>query len=125
MSQLAKAVDLAPFPKAAKAESEVVSRINRARLLPPAWRGTILPATDADYWLAAAFSDYEKIVAVEKSIESKAKEAATGKNKSHEPDKDAQDKLAIAQFAAVLAMARRHAATGARRAVGRGEIAVE
>jgi hypothetical protein len=29
----------------------------------PAWHGTLLPKTDADIWLATAFSDYEKIVA--------------------------------------------------------------
>ena len=36
---------------------------------PPAWRGTILPAADADVWLAAAFADYERIVALEKALE--------------------------------------------------------
>ena len=30
---------------------------------PAAWHGTILPKADADVWLAAAFADYEKIVA--------------------------------------------------------------
>jgi len=32
---------------------------------PPAWHGTVLPKGDADTWLAAAFADYEKIVAME------------------------------------------------------------
>jgi hypothetical protein len=31
----------------------------------PAWSGTLLPAGDADIWLAAAFADYERIVARE------------------------------------------------------------
>ncbi len=31
----------------------------------PAWHGTLLPKTDADVWLAAAFAEYEKIVAAE------------------------------------------------------------
>lgn len=31
----------------------------------PAWQGTILPKTDADIWLAAAFADYERFVAEE------------------------------------------------------------
>jgi Phospholipase B len=34
----------------------------------PAWRGTILPKTDADAWLASAFADYEAIVSYEKSL---------------------------------------------------------
>jgi len=36
---------------------------------PPAWHGTILPKSDADTWLAAAFADYEKIVAMEDALE--------------------------------------------------------
>jgi hypothetical protein len=31
----------------------------------PAWHGTILPKTDGDIWLAAAFAEYEKIVALD------------------------------------------------------------
>ena len=38
------------------------------RSLPAAWHGTILPRSDADIWLAAAFADYEKIVALEQAI---------------------------------------------------------
>ncbi len=34
----------------------------------PAWHGTILPKTDADTWLAAAFADYEMIVSMEKAL---------------------------------------------------------
>ena len=33
----------------------------------PSWRGTILPASDADAWLAASFAAYERIVDLEKS----------------------------------------------------------
>lgn len=32
---------------------------------PPAWHGTILAKSDADAWLASAFADYERIVALE------------------------------------------------------------
>lgn len=32
---------------------------------PPAWKGTLLPATDADIWLSTAFANYERIVALE------------------------------------------------------------
>jgi hypothetical protein len=38
----------------------------------PAWHGTILPRTDADTWLAAAFADYEPIVAFEEAHASTA-----------------------------------------------------
>src|SRR5439155_15531957 len=31
----------------------------------PAWHGTLLPRTDADSWLAAAFAEYERLVARE------------------------------------------------------------
>jgi hypothetical protein len=33
----------------------------------PAWHGTILPQGDGDIWLAAAFADYERVVAAEKA----------------------------------------------------------
>src|SRR5262249_49190020 len=35
-------------------------------ILPTVWRGTFLPKTDADIWLAAAFADYERMVARER-----------------------------------------------------------
>jgi hypothetical protein len=35
----------------------------------PAWHGTLLPETDGDIWLAAAFSRYERIRAIENAIE--------------------------------------------------------
>jgi len=34
----------------------------------PAWFGTVLPKGDGDVWLAAAFADYERYVALEKSL---------------------------------------------------------
>jgi hypothetical protein len=36
---------------------------------PAAWRGTLLPAADGDLWLAAAFADFERVVAVRKAVE--------------------------------------------------------
>lgn len=36
-----------------------------------AWHGTLLPATDADVWLAAAFPKYERIVATESALREK------------------------------------------------------
>jgi hypothetical protein len=59
--------------------------------LPPAWHGTILPESDADIWLAAAFADYEKIVALEL--------AATAQAKNGKLDRATEDRLALAAFA--------------------------
>jgi hypothetical protein len=44
------------------------------RILPAAWHGTLLPASDADIWLAAAFADYEKIVTREQALRARAKD---------------------------------------------------
>jgi hypothetical protein len=44
------------------------------RLIQPAvWHGTIRPAADRDTWLAAAFSDYEKWVALERAMRADGK----------------------------------------------------
>jgi hypothetical protein len=45
---------------------------DRSLALAPAWHGTLLPRTDADIWLAAAFADYEKIVSLEKGLRDRA-----------------------------------------------------
>jgi hypothetical protein len=42
-----------------------------AGILAPAWRGTLLPKTDADIWLAIAFADYQPIVAKEREAVAK------------------------------------------------------
>ena len=39
---------------------------------PPAWHGTLLAASPADTWLAAAFAEYEKVVSLEQSLEAEA-----------------------------------------------------
>jgi Phospholipase B len=39
----------------------------------PLWHGTLLPGSDGDTWLAAAFADYERIVAEERAIKAHAK----------------------------------------------------
>ncbi len=102
-SGLAKAVDLAPFPKSDQpARGDTASRRERPRVLPAAWRGTILPASDADIWLAAAFADYEKLVSLEKSLKHKAKDGKL--------EKADEEKLELARFAPLsrwLAGARR------------------
>jgi hypothetical protein len=40
-------------------------------VLLPAWHGTILPKTDADTWLAAAFATYERFVSTEQALKRK------------------------------------------------------
>jgi Phospholipase B len=52
--------DLAPFPD--EAEDPSVKFRDRH---PFAWRGTLLPRSDADVWLAAGFAEFEQIVAFE------------------------------------------------------------
>lgn len=37
-------------------------------MIAAAWNGTLLPQTDGDIWLAAAFAEYEKIVALENAL---------------------------------------------------------
>jgi hypothetical protein len=41
---------------------------HRQRPTKPAWHGTIFPKTDADIWLAAAFAEYEHLVAAENAM---------------------------------------------------------
>lgn len=57
------AVDLEAFPKKGDA-LQVEFDGNH----PFAWRGTLLPKTDADTWLAAAFSEFEKVVSLEQAV---------------------------------------------------------
>jgi Phospholipase B len=52
--------------------------------LPPAWRGTLLPQSDGDIWLAIAFADYERLVATER--------AAVKKGETEEAARDNLDK---------------------------------
>ena len=47
----------------------------------PAWRGTLLPHSDGDIWLALAFADYERLVAVEKAAIKKGDDAAAARTK--------------------------------------------
>jgi hypothetical protein len=56
----------------------------------PAWHGTLLPQSDADIWLAAAFADYERIVARAKAVRG---------GRSHKDLSQAErDSLAVALF---------------------------
>jgi len=47
-------------------------------LLPAAWHGTLLPKSDADIWLATAFANYERIVALERSLRKQARKPQLG-----------------------------------------------
>jgi hypothetical protein len=90
----ASAVDLASTKAKKATESEADPAGGDASgqgILPAAWHGTLLPASDADIWLAVAFADYESIVARERAIRAKAKDRAL------KPAE--QDQLRLALFA--------------------------
>jgi Phospholipase B len=59
----------APVIAAVKAESKGMGKRGGGSnaILPAAWRGTLLPECDGDIWLAAAFADYENMVATERA----------------------------------------------------------
>src|SRR5262249_20154037 len=71
-----------------RAEQERRRREQAATTL--AWHGTLLPAGDADTWLAVGFAGYEKVVALEKAL-----------TKQHDGKltRDDRDRLALALFA--------------------------
>jgi hypothetical protein len=54
-----------------------------------AWHGTLLPKTDADIWLTTGFANYERIVALERALERKAKHGLTSAD---------QERLAVSLF---------------------------
>jgi hypothetical protein len=65
-ADLIAAVDLKSF----QSRVEQVTQEEQEKQPPtlPSWYGTLLPKTAADAWLAAGFSDYERIVALETSM---------------------------------------------------------
>ncbi len=79
-------------PKAATFEAY---KADEPSTLPAAWHGTILPKTDADTWLAAGFADYEKIVALEKSLKEKP---GGKKDEDKKTEEDDRDRLEVARF---------------------------
>ncbi|HEX3870869.1 MAG TPA: hypothetical protein VHV77_10560, partial [Pirellulales bacterium] len=86
----ALAFDLKPVDDEKPAERKT-RHADEIVFYPAAWHGTLLPATDADTWLAAAFSDYEKIVSLENTIRKETR----GK-----PLKQSQrDEIELARFA--------------------------
>ena len=83
-----KAVDLPLFSDASYGPID-----NLETLHPTAWHGTILPAADADIWLAAAFADYEPIVSRELALKARAK------SKGRELSRAEKDEIELAMFA--------------------------
>ena len=76
--------DAAPFPE------EKEDRFDKPVSLSAAWRGTLLPKSDADTWLAAGNAGFEKVVALERGL----KVAAKGE----ELDRTARHRLEVALF---------------------------
>src|SRR5207248_1560632 len=72
-------------------EQAVRSERNKPVPTKPAWHGTLLPKTDADAWLAAAFADYEKIVSLEKALRERSRNGQLTDND--------RDRLAVELFA--------------------------
>jgi hypothetical protein len=67
-----------PDPNQGSFESVDTKEEVKPGITKPAWHGTVLPKTEADIWLAAAFAAYERIVAAEND----AKESPEGKSTS-------------------------------------------
>jgi hypothetical protein len=83
---------VADLPRHLESKEAKAFRARKNRAIPTraAWHGTLLPKTDADIWLAAAFADYEKIYALEKAL----KKRAGAKGLSEEDC----DRLAVARY---------------------------
>ncbi len=70
--------DPPPSGKTAASKPVDLARLNQSddaaaeREHTPVWHGTLLADTDADVWLAAAFAEYEGVVASEKAIKASA-----------------------------------------------------
>ena len=69
--------DLEHFPD--KDEDEELP-VKFDALHPFAWRGTLLPKSSRDLWLAASFSEYEKVVALEHALKREIKETSGHRN---------------------------------------------
>jgi hypothetical protein len=85
---LIAAVDLKGF----QSRIQQVAQEEQEKPLPtvPAWYGTLFPKTSADAWLAAGFSDYERIVALETSLWKRAHSGSFSQ--------DDKDRLAVQLF---------------------------
>ncbi|MHB1425672.1 MAG: C45 family autoproteolytic acyltransferase/hydrolase [Gemmataceae bacterium] len=75
-------------------EGKIAAKDLETPALPPtvaAWHGTLLPQSDADTWLAAAFANYEKIAALDNALRKKASD--------HKLTRADREQLALALFA--------------------------
>jgi Phospholipase B len=81
----ALAADLTPFP-----EVDPEPGVKFDSVHPFAWRGTLLPQSDADVWLAAAFAEFEKVVSYEKALKRESKKG--------EMTEASRDAAGLAQF---------------------------
>ncbi len=79
--------DLAPFPED---DEEDDLPVKFDALHPFAWRGTLLARRSGDLWLAASFSEYEKVVALEHALKREIKESS---NKDRAGKSSAKDHL--------------------------------
>jgi hypothetical protein len=70
-------------------DAEKDSEKEKTLKLEPVWRGTLLPKSDADIWLAAGFAEYERLVGLEKQI----------KEAQGEEKKKLQNRLMLEHFA--------------------------
>lgn len=84
-----KAVDLARVSPGRASGGTLPNQFERT----PAWAGTILPASDADTWLAAAFAEYEPIVAHESVVASRSRGGRIAPRD--------QEQLALGRFAPI------------------------
>jgi hypothetical protein len=48
----------------------------------PAWRGTLLPRSDADVWLTGGYAEYERIVALEHALRSQSGDKLTEEDRA-------------------------------------------
>jgi hypothetical protein len=102
-----KVVDLEPFPDEDDDEDPPVKFDARH---PFAWRGTLLPKKPGDIWLAAAFAEYEHVVALEQALkrEEKEQEKASKDDSAHKArDRDLLDLALFAHESKWLAATRR------------------
>jgi len=92
----AEAVDLAPFPEDDENEKQP---IKFDALHPFAWRGTLLPRTQGDVWLAAAFAEYERVISFENALKREAKDKfLKGKESKESLAAEARDLVDLALF---------------------------
>jgi hypothetical protein len=104
-----KVVDLAPFPGDNDDEDEEKKdpSLKFDARHPFAWRGTLLPKTPGDIWLAAAFAEYEQVVALQNAQEREQHEKAEKEDCLSAEARDLSDLALFAHESRWLAATRR------------------